>query len=120
MSLKILLNRLFILGIVGATVVTSAPLASADILSLLDSCCGCGPAYKHCAEGPPDICFKHTCPKPVCDPCSMHDWGYYQNSWHPWPWTPNFSHCCDPTPIGAAKPTPLPPGKAAEQGANEQ
>lgn len=63
----------------------------------LDHCCWtkCPPKFVHCAEGPPRIKFKQGCPKPVCDPCRLQGWGYYQNCWHPWPWPPNFSRCYD-------------------------
>ena len=63
------------------------------------SCCPifC-PHYKHCAEGAPRICIMNGCPKPLCNPCTMPNWGYYQTCWSPWPWGPDWSHCPVPTP----------------------
>lgn len=61
-----------------------------------DGCCcwkNCPPKYVHCQEGPPRICFKQDCAKPVCDPCNLPCAGYFQNHWRPWPWPLNFSHC---------------------------
>jgi hypothetical protein len=60
------------------------------------SCLGwfnCPPPYKHCMEGPPCICFKCGCPKPVCCPANAPNWGYFQTCWRPWPWPPDWSHC---------------------------
>lgn len=53
----------------------------------------CPPAYRHCSEGPVCIKFCRGCPKPVCNPCEMPNWGYYQTCWTPWPWPQNWSHC---------------------------
>lgn len=57
------------------------------------TCEPCPKCYEHCTEGPPKIKFKCGCPKPVCDPCSLKNWGYYENHWQPWPYAPNFSRC---------------------------
>ena len=53
----------------------------------------CPPSFWHWQEGPPKIKFKHACPKPVCNPCTLQHAGYYQTCWHPWPWEPDWSHC---------------------------
>jgi hypothetical protein len=71
-------------------------------------CCDnhhCPPAYVHCQEGPPCIKFKCACPKPVCNPCELPCFGYYQTCWRPWPCPPNWSHCPVPPP-GAVEPCP--------------
>ncbi len=77
-------------------------------------CCGpscqrhhCPPPFKHCMEGPPRICIKKGCPRPVCPPgCDTPNWGYYQPCWRPWPWPPDWSHCPYPVPAGAVGPCP--------------
>ena len=58
------------------------------------SCCPifC-PHYKFCAEGAPRICIQNGCPKPICSPCTMPNWGYTQTCWSPWPWGNDWSHC---------------------------
>ncbi|MFO0863185.1 MAG: hypothetical protein U0744_00745 [Gemmataceae bacterium] len=53
----------------------------------------CPPALKHCAEGPPRICVRLGCPKPICNPCTQPNWGYYETCWRPWPFPPDYSHC---------------------------
>lgn len=53
----------------------------------------CPPALKHCTEGPPHICFKCGCPRPICNPCMNPNWGYFETCWNPWPWPPDYSHC---------------------------
>ena len=58
----------------------------------------CPPPYIHCAEGPPCIKFKCACPKPVCDPCSLEHYGYYQTCWRPSSFQPDWSHCPVPAP----------------------
>jgi hypothetical protein len=64
-------------------------------------CCQiCCPKFHHCAEAPVRIHFGHACAKPVCNPCDLPHWGYYQKCWNPWPWPPDWGHC--PTPPPAA------------------
>jgi hypothetical protein len=58
----------------------------------------CPPPYVHRAEGPPHIKFKQGCPKPVCPPCELPHWGYYQTCWRTWPFPPDWSHCEVPPP----------------------
>jgi hypothetical protein len=60
----------------------------------------CPPPYQHCVEGPPCIHWKCGCPRPVCNPCDLPHWGYYDKCWTPWPFPPNWTHC--PTPPPAA------------------
>lgn len=60
----------------------------------------CPPAFKYCYEGAPHIHWKRGCPHPICNPCDLPHWGYYDTCWSPWPFPPNWSHC--PTPPPAA------------------
>lgn len=97
----------------------SGPAAAAE-------CLHC-PKTTFCRPLEPRIRYKSVCPKPICDPCSMENYGYYPTCWHPWPFPPNYGHCevppttmtappcCGPNCIGAAAPTPLnvPPGVLA-------
>lgn len=59
----------------------------------------CPPPYVHCQEGPPCLRFKCGCPKPVCDPCTLEHYGYYQTCWRPWSFPPDASHCPQPQPV---------------------
>ena len=78
----------------------------------------CPPAYKYCVEGPPNICLICGCPKPVCCPCDLPNWGYFATCWRPSPWGANTSHCYGVSPIAQLAPTvpgsvhsiPLPAG----------
>jgi hypothetical protein len=71
-----------------------------------ESCAaGCGPTkvqcppwYKHIFEGPPKIHFKKGCPRPICDPCNLPHYGYFQVCWAPWPYPDDWGHCPTPTP----------------------
>jgi hypothetical protein len=60
----------------------------------------CPPAFKYCVEGPPHIHWSHGCPHPICNPCDLPHWGFYETCWNPWPFPPNWTHC--PTPPPAA------------------
>jgi hypothetical protein len=53
----------------------------------------CPPWYHHCQERPPIICIKPGCPRPVCNPCGLPNFGYYQTCWTPWPLPPDWGHC---------------------------
>lgn len=53
----------------------------------------CPPPLKHCLEGKPRIRYQHGCPKPICDPCNLPHFGYYQTCWRPWPFPADFNHC---------------------------
>jgi hypothetical protein len=57
------------------------------------SCGTCPNAYVHWAEGPPRVKFKRASPRPVCDPCNLEHYGYYQTCWCPWPFPPDTRHC---------------------------
>jgi hypothetical protein len=53
--------------------------------------------------------FHKGCPRPICDPCHLEHYGYYQTCWAPWPFPPDWSHCPVPPP-GAVLPAPaIPP-----------
>jgi hypothetical protein len=70
-------------------------------------CRPCPPYYHHVQEGPPRICIKCGCPRPVCVPCDAPHWGYYQTCWRPWPWPPDWSHCPGHTPAATVMLAPL-------------
>lgn len=53
----------------------------------------CPPAYVHCLEGPPCIRWKCGCPRPICNPCDLPHWGYFDTCWNPWPWPADWTHC---------------------------
>jgi hypothetical protein len=82
-----------------------ASLASAQNCDCQKDCCP--PYFKYRYEGPPKIKFKHGCPKPICDPCYLPHYGYYQACWAPWPFPPEWTHC--PVPPPAALVVPIPP-----------
>lgn len=60
----------------------------------------CPPAYRHYQQGGPKLHWKKACPLPVCDPCNLPHFGYYQPCWRQWPFPPDYSHC--PVPPAAA------------------
>lgn len=60
----------------------------------------CPPAFKHCYEGAPHIHWKRGCPHPICNPCDLPHFGYFETCYSPWPFPPNWGHC--PTPVPAA------------------
>lgn len=76
----------------------------------------CPPAYRHCSEGPVCIKFCRGCPKPVCNPCEMPNWGYYQTCWTPWPWPPDWSHCPVQPPAATVMLNPFGPPPVAGPG----
>jgi hypothetical protein len=53
----------------------------------------CPPWFHHCQERPPVICIKCGCPRPVCNPCILPNFGYFQTCWTPWPLPPDWGHC---------------------------
>jgi hypothetical protein len=53
----------------------------------------CPPAFKYCYEGAPRIHWTRGCPRPICNPCDLPNWGYYETCWSPYPFPPNWSHC---------------------------
>jgi hypothetical protein len=81
----------------------------------LDWCCceKCPPPFIHCQPRPPCLKYKWTCPKPVCEPCDLVSWGYYQNCWRPWLWPPNCAPCYPPPAPVAAAPSATPAPFAA-------
>jgi hypothetical protein len=58
----------------------------------------CPPAYKYTVEGAPRIHWHHGCPRPICNPCDLPHWGYYEKCWTPWPFPPNWTHCATAPP----------------------
>ena len=56
--------------------------------------CGCCPKpFVWWSERPPKIKFKCACPRPVCNPCELEHYGYYQTCWCSWPYPPDLRHC---------------------------
>src|SRR5579864_4423773 len=53
----------------------------------------CPPWFHHCQERPPVICIKCGCPRPICNPCGLPNFGYYQTCWTTWPLPPDWGHC---------------------------
>ena len=64
----------------------------------------CPPPFVHCQEGPPNIKYKHACPRPVCNPCDLPHYGYFQPCWRPWPFPPDWSHCPEVPPAALIHP----------------
>jgi len=58
----------------------------------------CCPITWFCQPKPPKICYKCRCPKPVCNPCELENYGYYPTCWRPWMQQVNYSHCPVPPP----------------------
>ena len=86
----------------------------------------CPPAYKYCVEGPPRICWRHGCPRPICDPCNLPHWGFYETCWNPWPFPPEWTHCPAPPPAAQVTLDPYvhpnlpPPGRTLQPEATLQ
>ncbi len=92
-----------------------APVAAGSCGSVFCQRHHCPPSYKYCQEGPPRLCFKKGCPRPVCPPgCDTPNWGYFQPCWRPWGWPQDWSHC--PYPVPAAAVVLPPPAPLAIQG----
>ena len=86
----------------------------------------CPPWFHHCQERPPVICINCGCPRPICNPCKLPNFGYFQTCWTPWPLPPDWSHCKVPPPAAyvqlnnqmavpgapSAAPAQMPPGSA--------
>src|SRR5437870_6230862 len=53
----------------------------------------CPPHYHVFVQGPPRMCWHRTCPKPICNPCDLPHFGYFETCWHPWPFPADFTHC---------------------------
>jgi hypothetical protein len=67
----------------------------------------CPPAYKHCYEGAPHICWHRGCPHPICNPCDLPHFGYFETCWSPFPFTPTWAHCIVPPPAAFVKLNPM-------------
>jgi hypothetical protein len=79
----------------------------------------CPPPYVHCQESGPCIKFCCGCPRPVCCPCNLPNWGYNQVSWRPWPWPPSFGQCAVPgpaayVPMASTERQSLPPANGVD------
>jgi hypothetical protein len=95
------LSRVVRVGLWGTSLACLLAIPSSAWAQLPCGSCatsGCPPYYHHSQEGPPRICVKCGCPRPVCVPCNAPHWGYYQTCWRPWPWPPDWSHCTGHTP----------------------
>jgi hypothetical protein len=92
---------------------------SAQAGDLCDFCCPrfhCPPKTPHCWEGAPRFHFKQGCPKPICNPCAMPNWGYNQTCWTPWPWPHNWSHCPVVPPAALVAPGVIPQAETMAPG----
>jgi hypothetical protein len=67
----------------------------------------CPPAFHYRPEGAPNICWGHACPRPICPPCELPHWGFYETCWNPWPFPPNWTHCPTPPPAAFVTLNPL-------------
>lgn len=68
----------------------------------------CCPVFTTCTPRRPIIKYKCTCPKPICDPCSLEHYGYYPTCWRPWLEEVDYSHCPVPPPTVLAPNANLP------------
>jgi hypothetical protein len=59
--------------------------------------CHCCKTHFYCTR-PPCIHWHSVCLNPVCCPCSLEHYGYWETCWHPWPFPPDWSHCPCPHP----------------------
>jgi hypothetical protein len=77
-----------------------AALMGANTVRAGDCCCplpiGC-PKFVHCQPQPPCLKFPCVCGKPVCDPCTLENYGYFPTCWAQWTMPPNYA-CCPTTP----------------------
>jgi len=67
----------------------------------------CPPSYKHCYEGAPHIHWHRGCPHPICNPCDLPHFGYFETCWSPWPFPPTWAHCVTPPPASQVVLNPL-------------
>ena len=67
----------------------------------------CPPAYKHCYEGAPHIHWTRGCPHPICNPCDLPHWGYFDTCWTPWPFPPQWGHCPTVPPAALVQLNPM-------------
>jgi hypothetical protein len=96
-----------IAGLAAILTLASPTLSWAQTCGPFLSMVSCGPRHEHCPpafkyifEGAPHIHWHRGCPHPICNPCDLPNWGYYETCWTPFPFPPNWSHC--PTPPPAA------------------
>ena len=98
-----LATTLGFLGIPLAALLIQSPATAQDCATCQKF--HCPPILKYCLEGKPRICFTHGCAKPVCNPCTNPNFGYFETCWTPWPWAPNYSHCPVQPPAATVVPT---------------
>ena len=89
-----------------------APTAECGTCATCASCQSCQwfhcpPAFHHCQEGPPCLWFKCGCPHPVCNPCTLQHYGYFEACWTPYPFPADWSHCPTPPPAAFVTLNPL-------------
>ena len=80
----------------------------------------CPGIYHYCYEAPPCLHYKRGCPHPVCPPCSLPHWGYFETCWAPPPPMWNWAHCPTLPPAATVSLNPyinpnLPPQYAPRQ-----
>jgi hypothetical protein len=112
----------FALPTVGWAQQFGAPSCAAPEGPACGSCCQthhCPPAFNYCYERPPCIHWHCGCPHPICNPCDLPHFGYYEPCWSPWPFPANLAHCPTPPPasfvnlapyVNPNQPGPRPPG----------
>lgn len=85
----------------------------------------CPPPFKYCYEGPPRVHWTRGCPRPICNPCDLPNWGYFETCWSPWPFPPNWAHCPVPPPaafvtldpyVGQRQTSQVPPVRTVQPG----
>jgi hypothetical protein len=86
-----------LLSLVSCLLLTLAtPLWAGDC----GGCCGpkhCCPKTVICVPKIPRMKFERVCaPKPLCNPCELENYGYFDTCWRCWSSPPNFSHCVVP------------------------
>jgi hypothetical protein len=94
---RTIMSRCLLL-VAGAVLVNPGLVCAWEVYGLFG--CKCPPPYIHCPPGPPRLKYKCACPKPVCGPCELEGWGYYQTCWRHWPWPPSCDHCQPQAPLG--------------------
>jgi hypothetical protein len=85
------------MALLGSALLTGLLLTAGAAAQDCDQCGRpCPPWVKHRLEGAPRLKFKHGCPRPLCDPCNLPHYGYFQTCWHPWPFPPDCPRCPGP------------------------
>lgn len=67
----------------------------------------CPPAFQYRYEGAPRIHWHRGCPHPICNPCDLPHWGYYETCWNRYPFPPDWTHCPSPPPAAFVNLNPL-------------